>query len=164
MKGFRKVKRIKLSRVFLYLFMLILVAFTSLPIIYTVSTAFKPIDELFKFPPQFFVRNPTLNNFSDLLNAMDSKTVPFARYIVNSIFTSGLTVFLTVIVSSMGAYAVVKLKPCGSRIFSAIVIAALMFSGHVTLIPNYMIVNSLRMVNTIWSLIIPKIAVAYNFS
>ena len=43
------------------------------------------------------------------------------------------------------------------------VLAALMFSAHVTQIPNYMVVNKLRLVNTYWALIIPKIAVAYNF-
>jgi len=155
--------RIKASRVALYTFILLLVSFTSLPILYTISTAFKPIDELFRFPPRFLVQNPTFNNFSDLFSALDSKTVPFTRYVANSMFAAGTTVLLTVIVSSMGAYAVAKLKPRGSALFSTIIIAALMFSGHVTLIPNYIVVNSLGLVNTLWALIIPKIAIAYNF-
>lgn len=147
----------------MYTFILLLVSFTSLPIIYTISTAFKPIDELFRFPPRFLVQNPTFNNFSELFSALDSKTVPFTRYVANSLFVAGTTVLFTVVVSSMGAYAVAKLKPRGAALFSTIIIAALMFSGHVTLIPNYIVVNKLGLVNTLWALIIPKIAIAYNF-
>ena len=63
----------------------------------------------------------------------------------------------------MGAYGLVKHKPAGSGAIFAVVLAALMFSTHVTQIPNYMVVNKLGLVNTYLALIIPKIAVAYNF-
>jgi len=145
-----------------YLFMGGLVFFTSLPLIYMISTAFKPYDELFLYPPRFFVRKPTLRNFYELLTALDSSTIPFTRYIFNSLLTTCVTVALTVIVSSMGAFALAKYKiPFGNTIFN-IIIAALMFSPHVTQIPNYIIVSKLGLLNTYWALIIPKIAVAYN--
>jgi ABC-type glycerol-3-phosphate transport system permease component len=155
--------KIDAGRILLYLFMLLLVAFTSLPLIYMISTAFKPIDELFLFPPRFFVRRPTLQNFTDLFYAFSSSTVPFVRYIYNSLFTSIMIVVSTVIVSAMGAFGLVKHKPDGANILFMIVVAALMFSPHVTQIPTYMVVNSLGIINTYWALIIPKIAVAYNF-
>jgi len=145
-----------------YLLMGGLVLFTSLPLIYMISTAFKPYDELFLYPPRFFVRKPTLRNFYELLTALDSSTIPFTRYIFNSLLTTCVTVALTVIVSSMGAFALAKYKiPFGNTIFN-IIIAALMFSPHVTQIPNYIIVSKLGLLNTYWALIIPKIAVAYN--
>jgi len=156
-------KKIKLNKIMIYTVILMLVSFTALPIIYTVSTAFKPIDELFLFPPRFFVRNPTFDNFSNLIGSLDSKTVPFTRYLANSLVTAISTVFLTVIICSMGAYSVVKLKPKGSLVFSSVIIVALMFSPHVTLIPNYIVVNNMNLINTLWALIIPRIAVAYNF-
>ncbi|HHY83480.1 MAG TPA: carbohydrate ABC transporter permease [Clostridiales bacterium] len=146
-----------------YVFMLSLVAFTALPIVYMVSTAFKPIDELFIYPPQFFVRRPTLINFSNLLFALNSSEVPFVRYIFNSVLTASVTVGLTVIVSAMGAFSLVKYKPPGSNIIFMIILGALMFSPHVTQIPTYMVVNSLGIINTYLALIIPKVAVAYNF-
>jgi len=147
----------------LYAFMLALVGFTSLPLIYMVSTAFKPIDELFLFPPKFFVRNPTIENFKSLLMAVSSSTVPFTRYVFNSIFITCINVLGTVLVCSMGSYALVKHKLPGAKIAFKIILGALMFPGHVTQIPNYMVVNTLGLINTYSALIIPKLAVAYNF-
>ena len=155
--------RVSVNWCIVYIFMLALVAFTALPLVYMVSTAFKPIDELFIFPPRFFVRNPTFYNFSNLLIAVNSSEVPFTRFIFNSVFTTGVIVALTVIVSCMGAFALEKYKLPGANLLFGIVISALMFSPYVTQIPSYMVVNSLGLLNKYWALIIPKLAVAYNF-
>ena len=159
----RKIRKIRFSAVLLYLCMLGLVAFTALPLVYMICTAFKPLDELFLFPPRYFVRNPTMKNFHDLLTAVSGTVVPFSRYIFNSLFTTVVIVFLSVILSSMGGFALVKYKPAGSNVIFAVILAALMFSSHVTAIPTYMVVNYLGIVNTYWALIIPKLASAYNF-
>mgnify|MGYP001158990187 FL=1 len=153
---------IKPSMVFLHIFMIILVAFTALPIVYVVSTAFKPLDELFLFPPRFLVRRPTLKNFIDLTLALEGMTVPFLRYVFNSLLTTIITVICTVVVSSMGAYSLVKHKPPGAKTIFNIILAALMFSPHVTQIPRYMVINSMGLVNSYLALILPNIAVAYN--
>ncbi|MEG1886486.1 MAG: carbohydrate ABC transporter permease [Oscillospiraceae bacterium] len=163
MNTIKKFKKVKISRVAVYVLITLLVTFTALPLIYVINTAFKPIHELYIWPPQFFVHEPTMQNFSDLLTALSSSTVPFTRYIFNSIFTTLATVFLTVVVSAMGAYGLAKHKPRGSGAIMAIVLAALMFSPHVTQIPNYLIVKQMGLLNTYAALIVPKIAVAYNF-
>lgn len=166
-KNHRIKKRIHIKLSFgeflVYIFMIMLVAFTSLPLVYMAVTAFKPLDELFVYPPRFFVRNPTLQNFYDLLTALSGSVVPFTRYLFNSLFTTSVIVFGAVLVSSMGAFALVKYKPAGSKFIFAVVIAALMFSSHVTSIPSYLVVSSLGIVNTYFALVIPKLAVAYNF-
>ncbi len=159
----KKIKKISPAWTFIYIFMFILMIFIALPLIYVISTAFKPIDELFLFPPRFIVRRPTVQNFTELALTLSSSAVPFTRYIFNSLFVSSVVVFCTVITSSLGAYGIVKHKIPGGKTIFAIVIAALMFSPHVTQIPRYLIVNSLGMINTYWALIIPPIAVAYNF-
>ncbi len=154
--------RISPSKVALYIVMILLVAFTALPLIYVISTAFKPIDEILRFPPRFFVRRPTMDNFSDLLAGLSSSSVPFLRYVWNSVFTTVLSVFGTVVLSSMAAYAVTKLHVPGGNVCFMIVVAALTFPAQVTQIPNYMVINGLGLINTYSSLIIPKLAVAYN--
>ncbi len=159
----RKIKRIHFSTVLLYACMLGLVAFTALPLIYMINTAFKPLDELFLFPPRYFVKNPTMKNFHDLLTAVSGTVVPFSRYIFNSLFTTTVIVFLSVVLSCLGGFALAKHKPAGSNFIFAVILAALMFSSHVTAIPTYMVVNFLGIVNTYWALIIPKLASAYNF-
>lgn len=152
-----------LSGFFKYFFMILLVCFTAMPLVYLVCTAFKPLDELFIFPPRFFVRNPTLSNFSDLMTVMDGSSVPFSRYFFNSLLVSVLTVALTVIVCVLGAYSLAKLNlPFKKAIFSVIT-AALMFSAPVAQITNFILVNKLGMVNTYWALVVPKLASAYYF-
>lgn len=155
--------RLSFDSIMLNLFMLLLAAFTAIPLVYMVSTAFKPLDELFIYPPRYFVRRPTLTNFSNLLISLASSTVPFTRYIFNSFFTTVLTVTGTVMVSGMGAYALSKHKLPGAGLIFSIIIAALMFSSHVTQISSYIVVDGLGLTNTYWALIIPKLAVAYNF-
>jgi ABC-type glycerol-3-phosphate transport system permease component len=157
------IHRIQISRIILYIFMIGLVVFTSLPLIYVICTAFKPLNELFIYPPRFTVTNPTLENFTDLFSSLSLSVVPFTRYIFNSLYTTGLTVFLTVTVCSMGAYGLAKHKPKGSGVIFAFIVGALMFSPHVTQIPRYLVVNQMGLINTYAALIIPNIAVAYNF-
>lgn len=155
-------KRVKPSRVILFIFMAAMAIFSLLPIVYVISTAFKPMDELLRFPPQFIVRRPTMRNFVDLSMALSSFSVPFSRYIFNSLLVTIITVAGTVIISSMAAYALSKLKLVGSNIIFGVIVAALMFSAQVTQIPMYMLVSSLGLINTYWALILPKLAVAYN--
>lgn len=156
-------KRQAVARGALYFVILLMLAFTMLPLMYVIFTAFKPLDELLRFPPVFIVTRPTLNNFADLVTAMSSSSVPFLRYVFNSVLTTVLTVILTLIVCSMGAYGLVKHKVPYGNILFVVILGALMFSSHVTQIPNYMVVNALGLVNRYSSLIVPKIAVAFNF-
>jgi ABC-type glycerol-3-phosphate transport system permease component len=157
-----KTYKVTLKKVLLYVVMTAFVSFTVLPLIYVVNNAFKPMDELFLIPPTFFVRKPILKNFSDLVMSLGSSSVPFTRYLFNSVLITTITVVCTVIVSSMGAYALVKHKPPGSKQLFSLIIVALMFSPHVTSIPRYMVVNALGLINTYWALILPSIASAYN--
>lgn len=158
-----RIKKLKASQIFLVLGMTLLVCFTALPMAAMVCRAFMPLDELFMYPPRIIVRKPTFANFSELLSSLNASVVPFTRYIFNSLFTTITSVFLSVVVCCMGAYGLVKFKPIGSKFIFAVIVAALMFSTHVTQIPNYIVVNQLGLVNSYWALIIPKIAVAYNF-
>ncbi len=148
---------------FVYILIAVLVAFCLLPIVYMINTAFKPLYELYIFPPEFFVKNPTLQNFSDLLLAVSSTSVSYLRYIFNSLVVSCITVFVTATISSMGGYAVVKLKPPGGKVFFKIVIAALMFPAQVTTIPRYLIIVNLGLVNNYLALILPVASSAYYF-
>src|SRR5574338_61694 len=84
-----------------YVMMTLLAVFTMLPIVYMISTAFKPLEEMFLYPPRFLVRHPTFRNFVELLLAIASLTVPFSRYFFNSLFVPGATVTASVLLSSM---------------------------------------------------------------
>ena len=143
-------------------FMIFLVAFTALPLIYIVNAAFKPLDELFLFPPTFFVKHPTGKNFRDLVISLGSSTVPFLRYVFNSVFVSLCVVVGTVIISSTDAFALSKLELPFKAFWFNLIISALMFSNHVTTIPRYLVIESMGLYNSYTALILPQIAVAYN--
>ena len=132
---------------------------TLLPLVYMVSTSFKPLEEMFLYPPRFFVRHPTIRNFVELLLAIDSLTVPFVRYLFNSLFVTVCVVTGSIILSSMAAYPLAKYPNMpGARLYFAIIISALMFAPEVTQIPRYLIVDRLGMIDTYFGLIIPSLA------
>jgi hypothetical protein len=85
------IRKKRLSRsaggdVVILLFLLAAASFMVLPMILIISNAFKPLSELFLFPPRLFVRNPTMKNFHDLMIMMAQSWVPFGRYLLNSLF------------------------------------------------------------------------------
>lgn len=154
--------RISAGKIFRYAFVSLMMCFTVLPLVYVIVTAFKPDNELFVFPPKFFVRNPTLQNFSSLIGAFDSSSVPFLRYAFNSAVTTSAVVALTILFSAMAAYGLSKKKVIAGKFLFALIIAALSFPTHVTQVPNYIIAGALGLINTLAALVIPKIAVGYN--
>lgn len=157
-----KIRLKRFKGIWKYILLAFPVAFCALPLIYMVNTAFKPLNEMLRFPPTFFVKNPTLSNFSDLLTALSGTSVPFVRNVFNSVLVAAAVVLLTVIVSSMGAYGLTKHRvPFGKQLFT-IIIMALSFSSQVTTIPTYLVIENMGLVDSYWALILPKVAVAYN--
>ncbi len=157
----KKKKRVNRSRggdIALFVFLALFGCFSAMPLILTVSNAFKPLDEIFLYPPRFFVKNPTLDNFSDLVNALGSSLVPFSRYFFNTIMVTIVGTFGHIIISSMCAYPLAKYKVPGGAIVSGLVVYSLMFPSSVTSIPNYMVLNWLGLIDTYWSVILPAFA------
>ena len=154
----RKPNRSIAGDIFLYVF-LVLVAFVmAFPIIYAVSSALKPLDELFKFPPRIFAQHPTTDNFSDLFVTMGKSWVTFSRYLFNTVFITFVGTFGHLIIASMGAFVLAKYEFPGNEAFFKLVTVAMMFTGYVTQIPNYLILNRLGWIDTYWSIIIPAFA------
>jgi len=126
-----------------------------LPLIFAVSNAFKPFDELFLYPPRFFVRNPTIQNFRDLFVLIGSSWVPFSRYILNSVTITLAGSVGHVIFASLAAYALEKHRFPGRNLLFAVVVFSLMFSHHVTGIPSFIIMTRLDWIDRLPSLIVP---------
>lgn len=157
------IRKLTFTKFMFGFFLAALLIFTAFPLVAMINRAFMPLEELFVYPPRIIVRRPTMKNFVDLLTSLSASTVPFTRYIFNSVWITVITVMLSVVISCLGAYGLVKHKPFGANALFAVVLAGLMFSGHVTQISNYMVVSKMGLINTYAALIIPKIAVAYNF-
>lgn len=133
-------------------------AFMILPLVYAVVQSLKPMEEIFAFPPKFYVRNPTFDNFKQMFKLANNLSVPFLRYLSNSLFVSVITTALYVVVASLAAYPLAKANYKGVKIVSRLIVVAMLFRGEVTAIPRYIIIAKLGMIDTYWSIIIPALA------
>ena len=125
-----------------------------LPMYYAIITSLKPLDELWIFPPRFWVAKPTLKNFADLFSNLSNSWVPFSRYIFNTLFISIVGTFGHVIIASMAAYALSKKRFYGSNSIFKLIVTSLMFSGS-TAIPTFIIMSKLWLIDTYWAIILP---------
>lgn len=161
MKRFHLSKRINRSfggNIVIFLMLVVVGVFMGLPLIYSVVSAFKPPEEIFIFPPRFYVSNPTGRNFTQLFQLVTNLMVPFNRYLVNSVFVSLASTGLSVIVGAMAAYPFAKKKFFGREVLWKLIMLTLLFSGGVTSLPSYIIKAKLHLLNTYWVLILPSIA------
>ena len=122
----RKPNRSIWGDIFLYLFLAFVALVMAFPIIYAVSSALKPLDELFKFPPTILAKNPTMDNFSDLFVTMGKSWVSFSRYLFNTVFITFVGTFGHLIVASMGAFVLAKYDFPGGKGFFKLVTVAMM--------------------------------------
>jgi ABC-type glycerol-3-phosphate transport system permease component len=168
MKQGRRLTRRRLNRsaggdIFVVFVIVLFGLFFVYPLIYAINNAFKPLNEIFLFPPRLFVRHPTGGNFQDLFVIMSRSWVTFSRYIFNTVFiTFGGTVGL-IIFASMGAFVVSKYPFPGSRRFTSVVVVTLMFSGYVTAIPNYLVMAKLGWIDSYLAVIVPAFAMPMGF-
>ena len=159
--GKNQAKRYTRSRIgnfFFVFFLLLFGAFSVLPLVYCIATSFKPIDELLVFPPTFFVRRPTGQNYSILPELLSSLNVPLLRYIFNSVFVSAVITVLYVLFSAMAAFSICKSGLKGKNIYFAVIQFALLFNAYTLSIPQYVIISKLNIIDTYWAYILPAIA------
>ena len=154
----RKPNRSRIGDFALYIFLFLVALLMVFPLVFAVSSALKPLDELFMFPPKLFAQNPTFDNFADLFVTMGKSWVPFSRYLFNTAFITFVGTVGHSIVASMAAFVLAKYDFPGGKTFFNIVVVALMFNGYVTAIPNYLILNKLGLIDTYWAVIIPAFA------
>ena len=129
--------------------------FMFLPMYYTIIQALKPLNELFFFPPRFYVVNPTLTNFSDLFNLMGDSWVPFSRYIFNTVLISVGGTFGNLVLASLCAYALAKIDFPGAKGFFWLIQKSLMFTATVTGIVNFITLSMIGWIDTYLAIIVP---------
>jgi len=142
----------------IYIFLLICGIFIALPMVFAISNSLKPLNEFWVFPPRFFVKHPTFNNFVDMFNLLDLSWVPFSRYVFNTVIIALIGTAGHVLLASMCAFAFAKYNFRGSKFLFHTVVLALMFNTTVTAIPNFIIMSRLHWVDTYFAVIVPTFA------
>ena len=135
--------------------LVILGAFMFLPMVYAIMQSLKPLDELWMYPPRFYVMSPTLKNFKDLFTLMNISWVPFSRYIFNTVLVAVAGTAGHLFLASLAAYALAKIKFPGRDFMFQVVQMSLMFNATVTAITSFILMSALKWLDSYWALIVP---------
>lgn len=157
-KSINKISRSRAGFVITIVFLASVGIIMSFPLIYTVLQSLKPLEEIFIFPPRFWVVRPTLHNFKMLFAIASGFWVPSSRYLFNSIFIAGATTAIQVLLSSMAAYPFAKHKFPGKKILFNMVILALLFTNQVVELPQYILISVLGFIDNYLALIMTAAA------
>ena len=151
-------RKFELGQLKIILIILPLVIFMAMPIIFIINHAFKPMEELFAFPPTFFVKNATLENFTKLVKFSRASSIPLSRYIFNSLIVTVLTVGASLLLTTLSAFALAKIKFKGRNMLTQINQIAIMFVGTAVLIPRYLVVCKLGLIDNVLAHVLPLVA------
>lgn len=132
--------------------------FMLMPIYLTLVMAFKPVEELFIFPPKLYTLHPTLDNFRDMFAVLKSSRVPFSRFVFNSLAVTVSVTSLQCIFTSMAAFVLAKCKFPGSRLINGIIVVALLYQSNVIYIMQYIVMAKLGLIDNLLALILPSVA------
>ena len=143
--------RLKLSELFSTIILIVGAILMFVPFLWMISTAFQPGRNAFSLPPKWLPLEFTAENY---LNVLVSD-VPFHLFIFNSFMVAGLVTVGQLITCSMGGFAFAKLRFPGNNLIFVILLAGLMVPIQVTIIPIYIIMRQLGLVDTLWALILP---------
>ena len=142
----------------LYLYLVPLAILMGAPIVYIICHAFKPMDELYAFPPKFFVSHPSLINFQNLAQTAAGSSVPISRYVFNSFVVTVAVVVLSILISTMAGFALSKMNFKMKNTIMEINNIALMFVATAVVIPRYLTISFTGILDTWFAHILPLIA------
>ena len=139
-------------------FLIIVGVFMALPIVYSLVQSIKPFEEIFAYPPKFFVKNPTFDNYIQVYQLCQNLWVPLSRYVFNSLFVSIVTTFLYVFISTMAAFVLAKGGLKGSKVIFIIIQFALLYTSYTLAVPQYLVFSKLNLIDSYGVYIFPYLA------
>ena len=154
---YKRYTRSRAGNAVYFIFLFFMGAFSVLPMVYCLCTAFKPLDELLVFPPRFFVHRPTFANFTELPGLLEKLRVPLSRYLFNSVFVAAVSTVCHIAVASMAAYVLSKYRLRGGGIIFLVIQFSLLYNGTTLAVPQYLILGKLGIIDTLLVYILPAI-------
>jgi multiple sugar transport system permease protein len=123
------------------------------PFLYVVSTSFKQSRVLFDYPPDWIPDDPYLGNYSKLLG-----DYPFLRWVGNTLLVAGVVTAAKLLIDSMAAYALTRMRFAGRRIVLGTMVATIMIPPALLIIPLFFLIRDAGLLDTYWALILPALA------
>lgn len=154
--GIRKINYQKIiQRVILYTIMTAIAALIILPLLWMLSTSFKPKSEWFLPQIYWIPKTFTWDNYDKILN---NNSLPIERWFLNSMFVSTLTTILILSIDSIAAYAYARMEFVGKRLMYGMLLATLFLPGMMFLVPNFLTIANLNLLNSYAGVIMPGLA------
>lgn len=154
----KRINRSIFGTVLLALLLALFGLFMALPMVYVISNAFKPLEEIFLFPPRLLVQHPTLENFKGMGDLISNMWISFERYLFNSVFVSIAGTGLYLLVATLAAYPLAKHDFPGRKWLNELITVALMFTASVTGLVQYLLMAMVGMIDTYSAMILPSLS------
>ncbi len=147
-------RRQRINKTILTVVMFALALLILFPFIWMVLCSFKPLNEIYEFPPRILSGNMSLNNYKEVLFEQDPS---FLVYLKNTVITTVLSVLGTVITSSMAGYAFAKMKFKFRDQLFLLYLVTMMVPFQVLMVPQFILFKAMGIFNTLWALILPRL-------
>ncbi|MGD0610539.1 MAG: carbohydrate ABC transporter permease [Anaerolineales bacterium] len=148
-----------LGRIIVYTILILGTVITLIPFIWVILTSLKPASEIIKIPPTFFPQKWTIQSYWTIFH---DPNVPLGRFFMNSLFVTGMHVILILFTSSIAGYVFAKYRFWGRNATFAFILAQMMVPFQVVMIPSYLILVKLGLVDNLWGLIVPAAVDAFG--
>lgn len=142
-----------LGRIFVYALMIFLALLFMLPLLWMLSTSLKPKAQLFTLPLRWIPQTWSLESYQKLFD-----NAPISRWFVNSLMVGVAVTVLTLIVDSLAAYAYARMDFRGRKLLFGLLLSTLFLPGMMFLVPNFLTLNALHLLNNYLGVIIPGLA------
>jgi multiple sugar transport system permease protein len=139
------------GRIAVYFFLILGLSLTLTPFIWMILGSFKTSAELMRSPPTFWPDNPTISNYKTILT--DPK-LPLIRFYGNSAFVAVANVLTTLFTSSLIGYLFGKYEFKGKNLLFGWFLLGLMIPSQITMIPGYLILAKVGLLNSLWGLVV----------
>lgn len=143
----------------MWITLILLAAFFIAPLIFMLSTSFKPLSEIQSGSLSLIAENPTLDAYTSVLTNPET---PVLRWLGNSLLVAILHSLLVIVLATTAAYALARMTFPGKKLMFALIIGTLFIPAVVYLIPHFLIVNQLGWLNSYPALIVPSAAGAFG--
>ena len=145
-----------------YIGVLVILAFTLFPFVWMISTSFTPADEVYTFPPRVIPKEPTLDGYAGIWESTKSD-FNFFRWAWNSFLVAVMTTAVSMVIALSGGYAMSRFSVLGKRSLGYIILISQVLPGSVMVIPLYIVLNGMSLLNTHLGLVLAYVTFAIPF-
>jgi multiple sugar transport system permease protein len=135
----------------------VLAALSLLPLLWMLSVSFMPSGEASRFPPPLLPSSLTFDNYTALF-----ERIGMARYFVNSLIVATASTVLSVLINAAAGYAFAKLRFRGQQAIFRVLLAALVIPGQVTMLPLFLLMKRLGLVDSLGGVVVPALATVFG--